>query len=178
VPSLGMHESQSRMWGAQVGRGRPFTDFLLPHLKERFPEEIGMVPPEEFYRGVNFVTPSLIRVNADELTYNLHIALRFRLEVGLFRDELTVDDLPKAWDNAMEEFLGIRPDSQATGVLQDMGRLGAISPAAVRDRLGISRKFLIPLLEWADDQGITIREGDGRRVRTQESAVRSQTSDT
>jgi carboxypeptidase Taq len=120
VPSLGMHESQSRLWENQVGRSRAFTDFILPHLKDRFPEELGMVTPEEFYRGVNFVTPSLIRVNADELTYNVHIALRFRLEVGLFRDELTVDDLPEAWDDAMEEFLGIRPDSQATGVLQDM----------------------------------------------------------
>jgi carboxypeptidase Taq len=120
VPSLGMHESQSRLWENQVGRSRPFTDYLLPQLKERFPEELGMVEPESFYRGVNAVRRSLIRVNADELTYNLHIALRLGLELALFRDDLAVVDFPDAFDQAMEKHLGIRPDDHATGVLQDM----------------------------------------------------------
>jgi carboxypeptidase Taq len=120
VPSLGMHESQSRLWENQVGRGRPFTDYLLPHLKERFPDELGTVEREDFYRGVNQVRRSLIRVNADELTYNLHIALRLELELSLFRDELAVADLPDAFDEAMEKHLGIRPKDHADGVLQDM----------------------------------------------------------
>jgi carboxypeptidase Taq len=119
-PSLGMHESQSRLWENQVARSRPFTDFLLPQLKERFPEEIGMVSPEEFYRGVNHPHRSLIRVTADELTYNLHVGFRFELELALFRNELSVADLPAAWDDKMSEHLGLRPDSVADGVLQDM----------------------------------------------------------
>ena len=120
APSLGMHESQSRLWENQVGRSRAFTDFMLPHLRERFPDEIGMVTPDEFYRGVNRVARTFIRVSADELTYNLHVALRFELEVALFRDELSVRDLPGAWDDAVEEHLQIRPPDDAQGVLQDM----------------------------------------------------------
>jgi carboxypeptidase Taq len=118
--SLGMHESQSRLWENHVARSRPFTDFLLPHLKERFPEELGMVAPEEFHRGVNHPRRTLIRVRADELTYNLHVGLRFELELALFRDELEVAALPEAWDEAMERHVGARPENQAEGVLQDM----------------------------------------------------------
>ncbi len=120
VPSLGLHESQSRLWENQVGRSRAFTDFLLPHLKDRFPEEIGNVSPDEFHRGVNHPQRTLIRVTADELTYNLHVALRFELELAMFRDELEVKDLPEAWDDAMESHVGIRPPNQSDGVLQDM----------------------------------------------------------
>jgi carboxypeptidase Taq len=120
APSLGMHESQSRLWENQVGRSRAFTDFLLPHLKEVFPEEIGMATPEEFYWAVNHAGPSLIRVEADELTYNLHIAVRFELEVALMREELEVADLPGAFDERMESHLGLRPPDDSVGVLQDM----------------------------------------------------------
>jgi carboxypeptidase Taq len=119
-PSLGIHESQSRLWENQVGRSRPFCDFLLPKLKERFPEELGMVAPDDFYRGVNHPQRTLVRVSADELTYNLHVALRFELELALLRDELAVSDLPEAWDSGMEKYVGIRPDDHADGVLQDM----------------------------------------------------------
>ena len=118
--SLGMHESQSRMWENQVGRSRAFTEFMLPHLKEHFPEDLGMLTPEGFYRGANHPRRTLIRVTADELTYNLHVALRFEIELALFRDELAVADLPDAWDAAMEKHLGIRPESHDNGVLQDM----------------------------------------------------------
>ncbi|HEX2294716.1 MAG TPA: carboxypeptidase M32, partial [Actinomycetota bacterium] len=120
APSLGIHESQSRMWENQVGRSRAFTEFMLPHLKEHFPDELGMLTPEGFYRGANHPRRTLIRVTADELTYNLHVALRFEIEVALFRDELAVADLPDAWDAGMEKHLGIRPESHADGVLQDM----------------------------------------------------------
>lgn len=120
APSLGLHESQSRMWENQVGRSRAFTSFLLPRLKDRFGDELGMLSPDEFYRGVNHVRRSLIRVNADELTYNLHVAVRFELETALFRDELDVSDLPAAWNEKYEKLIGIRPPSAADGVLQDM----------------------------------------------------------
>jgi carboxypeptidase Taq len=120
VPSLGMHESQSRLWENQVGRSRAFTDFLLPRLKDAFPEELGMTTPEEFFWGVNRVDRSLIRVEADEVTYNLHIAVRFELEAALLRDDLSVDDLPGAWNDSMERFVGARPTTDADGVLQDM----------------------------------------------------------
>ncbi len=118
--SLGLHESQSRMWENQVGRSRAFTEFMLPHLKEHFPDELGMLTPEGFYRGANHPRRTLIRVTADELTYNLHVALRFEIELALFRDELVVADLPDAWDAGMEKHLGIRPESHDDGVLQDM----------------------------------------------------------
>jgi carboxypeptidase Taq len=120
TPSLGIHESQSRMWENLVGRSRPFTEFLLPHLKERFPAQLGMVSPDEFYKAANHVEPTLIRVSADEVTYNLHLMLRFELELALFREELDVGDLPAAWDTAMERHLGVRPDNDGNGVLQDM----------------------------------------------------------
>ena len=120
VRSLGLHESQSRIWENQVGGSRAYLDFLLPHLKDRFPEQLGNLSPDEFYRGVNHPRRSLIRVASDETTYNLHIALRFELELALFRDELTVGDLPDAFDAAMEKYVGIRPDTQSDGVLQDM----------------------------------------------------------
>ena len=120
APSLGMHESQSRMWENQVGRSEPFATFLLPKLKEQWPDEMGMLTPAEFYRGVNHPRRTLIRVTADELTYNLHVAMRFKLELALFRDELTVSDLPEAWDNASEETIGIKSETAADGVLQDM----------------------------------------------------------
>lgn len=120
APSLGMHESQSRLWENLVGRRRSFTDFLLPHVKERFPAELGMVSPDEFHLGVNYPERTTIRIYADELTYNLHIALRFEIELALFRNELDVADLPDAWNAGMEKHLGIRPQDDGDGILQDV----------------------------------------------------------
>lgn len=120
APSMGMHESQSRLWENHVGRSRAFTDHMLPLLKDRFDQQLGTTDPDEFHRGVNHPQRSLVRIKADEVTYNLHVALRFELELGLFRDELEVDDLPDAWDAAMEKHLGIRPQNHAEGVMQDM----------------------------------------------------------
>ena len=120
VPSLGLHESQSRLWENQVGRSRAFCDFLLPQLKKRWPEELGMLDPDGFYRSVNRVQRTLIRVTADELTYNLHLALRFELERALLNDELAASDLPGAWNDSMERNLGVRPTSDDDGVLQDI----------------------------------------------------------
>ena len=119
VASLGLHESQSRMWENQVGRGRAFCDFILPHLKDRF-TELGAVTHDEFHRGVIHPQRTLIRVYADEVTYNLHVAMRFEIELQLFRGEMEVSDLPRAWNDAMEAHLGMRPGNDADGVLQDM----------------------------------------------------------
>lgn len=120
APSLGLHESQSRLWENLVGRRRSFTDFLLPHVKERFPAELGMVTPEEFHLGANYPEATLIRIYADELTYNMHIAMRLELELALFREELDVADLPDAWNAGMEKHLGVRPENDGEGVLQDV----------------------------------------------------------
>jgi carboxypeptidase Taq len=120
VPSLGMHESQSRLWENQVGRSRAFTDFQLPHLKERFPDQLKDVDADLFYAGVNYPSRTLIRVSADEVTYNLHVALRFELELAMFRDELDVKDLPDAWNAAMKKWVGITPPDDSDGVMQDM----------------------------------------------------------
>ena len=120
VPSLGFHESQSRLWENQVGRNEPFTEFMLPRLREVFPSELEGVDARTFYRGANHPERTLIRVTADEVTYNLHVALRFELELALFRDELEISELPGAWNSAMEKWVGITPPDDADGVLQDM----------------------------------------------------------
>jgi carboxypeptidase Taq len=120
VPSAGMHESQSRLWENHVGRSRPFTDWLLPHLKDHFPHQLGTLDPDEFYRGINHSERTPIRVSADEVTYNLHVILRFELERALLGDDLAVADLPDAWDDGLQRHLGIRPADAAEGVLQDM----------------------------------------------------------
>lgn len=119
-PSLGMHESQSRMWENQVGRSRAFAEWVLPHMKEKFPHDLGTLTPDEFFKGINYPERTMIRVEADELTYNLHVALRFEIELAIYRDELTVEDLPDAWNEKMEAYLGIRPANHSEGVLQDM----------------------------------------------------------
>ena len=118
--SLGIHESQSRLWENQVGRSRAFWDWLYPETQATFAPELDAVALDDFYFAVNRVAPSLIRVEADEATYNLHIIIRFDLERQLIGGTLSVDDLPRAWDDRYESDLGIRPASAADGVLQDV----------------------------------------------------------
>jgi carboxypeptidase Taq len=120
APSLGVHESQSRMWENVIGRSRPFWERYLPVLREHFPAELEGTSVDDVYRHVNRVTQSLIRVEADEVTYNLHILIRFDLELALMRGELEVDELPAAWNEAYERLLGIRPADDAEGVMQDI----------------------------------------------------------
>jgi carboxypeptidase Taq len=117
--SLGVHESQSRLWENIVGRSRPFCRFLLPMLRERFPGAFDGIDGDGLYRAVNSVQPSLVRIEADETTYNLHIILRFELELALIEGTLAVDDLPAAWNEATERLLGLAVTSDAEGVLQD-----------------------------------------------------------
>ncbi len=118
--SLGMHESQSRLWENMVGRSRPFWTHYYPQLQRLFPGPLGEVSLEQFYRAINRVAPSLIRVEADEVTYNLHIMLRFELETALIAGDLSVDDLPFAWNSLMQKYLDVTPDTDAEGVLQDI----------------------------------------------------------
>jgi carboxypeptidase Taq len=118
--SMALHESQSRMWENCVGRGRPFWVAFYPRLKKLFPESLGDVGLDDFYRAINTVEPSLIRVEADEATYNLHIMLRFELEIELMSGTLAVKDLPEAWNTRVRDYLGITPPDDAQGVLQDV----------------------------------------------------------
>ena len=117
---LGVHESQSRLWENQVGRSREFCEWALPLWQQYFPENMEGVSADELWQAVNLVEPSLIRVEADEATYNLHIMIRYEIEKQLISGELEVDDLPDAWDDMYEEFLGVRAPSRALGVLQDI----------------------------------------------------------
>jgi carboxypeptidase Taq len=118
--SLGIHESQSRMWENQVGRCRAFWEYFLPKAQAAFPEALNNVALGDFYAAINDSRPSLIRVEADEVTYNLHILIRFELEKALLEDELRVDGLPAAWQEKYREYLGIISPTDADGVLQDV----------------------------------------------------------
>lgn len=118
--SLGIHESQSRLWENVVGRSREFWQFYYPKLQDFFPDQLKTVSQDNFYRAINKVEPSFIRVEADEVTYNLHIFLRFELEQELIEQRLTVADLPDAWNDKMKTYLGLTPENDALGVLQDV----------------------------------------------------------
>ncbi len=118
--SLGIHESQSRLWENCVGRSLPFWRCFFPMLQQVFPDQLGAISLERFYAAVNRVQPSLIRVEADELTYNLHIMVRYEIERALIEEGLDAGELPALWNDKMREYLGIVPDCDATGVLQDV----------------------------------------------------------
>jgi len=118
--SLGVHESQSRLWENMVGRSRPFWDHFFPRLQAACPAQLGNVSAGAFHAAINRVQPTLIRVEADEATYNLHIMLRVELELALIEGSLKVSDLPDAWNARMQEYLGLTPLDDAKGVLQDI----------------------------------------------------------
>ncbi len=118
--SAGIHESQSRLWENLVARSRPFWEHYYPALQRTFPDQLGSVPLDVFYRAINKVKRSLIRTDADEVTYNLHIMLRFDLELSLLEGRLRVADLPQAWRAAMETDLGVVPPDDRDGCLQDV----------------------------------------------------------
>ncbi len=118
--SLGIHESQSRMWENIIGHSHAFCIAFYPRLQEYFPENLGDTDLESFYRAINKVETSLIRILADEATYNLHIMLRFDIELALMEGSLEVAELPEAWNSKMEEYLGLTPPDDGQGVLQDV----------------------------------------------------------
>ena len=118
--SQGMHESQSRFWENIVARSLPFCRWLLPLLRERFPGRFDTASPELLYSAVNRSAPSMIRVEADEVTYNLHILLRFEMEIAMLEGKLKVRDAPELWNAKMKDFFGIGPENAAEGILQDI----------------------------------------------------------
>jgi carboxypeptidase Taq len=167
--SLGLHESQSRMWENMVGRSSAFCHFLTPHIAQAFPESQAGLKPDQLFRAVNRVQPSFIRVEADEATYGLHVVLRFELEQQLIDGSLAVDQLPDAWNALVKEYLGLHIPDDATGVLQDVhwsagligyfptyaignivaGQLWARATDEIADlEQSIARGELAPLREW------------------------------
>ena len=116
--SLGIHESQSRLWENIVGRSKEFWTYWYPKFQKTFPENLKGYSMDEFYRSMNVVQPSFIRVEADEVTYGLHIILRFELEKMIIEENIQVDELPGLWNEKMEELLGVTPPDDAEGILQ------------------------------------------------------------
>lgn len=118
--SLGMHESQSRLWENLVGRSEGFWRRYFPVVQQYFPAALAGVTQDQFYRAINAVRPSLIRIEADEVTYNLHIMVRFELERAMLSGEVTPSQLPDAWNARMEDYLGVTPETDSQGCLQDI----------------------------------------------------------
>jgi carboxypeptidase Taq len=117
--SLGIHESQSRLWENLVGRSVPFWRFFYPKVQATFAEQLGGVELDRFLAGINRVQPSLIRIKADEVTYGMHVILRFELERDIVNERVELNDLPEVWSTRMHEYLGVDVPDDAHGVLQD-----------------------------------------------------------
>jgi carboxypeptidase Taq len=139
--SLGIHESQSRLWENLVGHSLPFWKFFYPRLQQNFTSQLGNVDLMTFYKGINKVQPSLIRVDADEATYNLHIMLRLDLEIALIEGTLQTKDLPEVWNARMQEYLGLTPPDDSSGVLQDVhwsgGMIGYFTTYALGNLISV-----------------------------------------
>ncbi len=169
---MAVHESQSRLWENIIGRSREFWTYFLPRLQQCYPEQLAEAAVEQVYQAVNLVKPDYIRVEADELTYNLHIFLRFELETALIAGDIEVKDLPELWNTKMEAYLGVIPPDDALGILQDIHwsaalfgyfptyALGSVLSVQFYDCVGhdipdlsarIARGEFAPLLEWLRD---------------------------
>ncbi|MFC5700005.1 carboxypeptidase M32 [Cohnella faecalis] len=174
--SMGIHESQSRLWENMVGRSRGFWQRYFPELQKHFPGQLDHVTAEQFYRGINVVEPSLIRIEADELTYNLHIMIRYEIERMIFNEGLEARDLPEVWNAKYKEALGLTPPTNALGVLQDVhwsgGAFGYFPSYSLGNMYGaqmmnvakrklpnlderIAEGQLLPLKEWLTGQVYT-----------------------
>jgi carboxypeptidase Taq len=164
--SMGIHESQSRLWENVIGRSHAFWEGRLKGLKGYFPKQLEGVGPDVFYRGANRVRPGLIRVEADEVSYSLHVILRFELERRIFSGELSVEDLSDIWRKSMKEFLGIEPENDALGVLQDVhwseGYFGYFPSYALGNLYGL--QFWKKLQEDLPDAEGAIAQGDYRSI--------------
>jgi len=119
APSLGLHESQSRFWENMIARGKPFWKFFYPKFRKEF-SHLKNISFDRWYEGINQIRPSFIRVEADEVTYGLHIILRFEIELGLIDGSIKVNDLPEIWNKKMNEYFGLNVKNDREGVLQDM----------------------------------------------------------
>lgn len=167
--SLGIHESQSRLWENCVGRGYNFWEFFFPRLQQCFSQQLGGVTLKEFYKGINQVKPSFVRTEADEITYHFHVLIRYEIEKALIEGSLDVKDIRATWNDRYYKYLGITPDSDKTGVLQDVHwshgmfgyfptySLGSFYAAqffeqAVKDISGLKDRLrsgdMSPLLHW------------------------------
>jgi len=166
--SYGVHESQSRLWENIVARSRHFWAHYFPRLRESFPRQLAKADPDTFYRAINKVEPSFIRVEADEVTYNLHIFLRFELEQELLEGRLAVANVPQAWNAKMEQYLGIIPPNAAQGVLQDVhwadGYLGYFPTYALGNLLSV--QFYNQALEEMPDLPEQIAKGEFGALRS------------
>jgi carboxypeptidase Taq len=182
--SAGIHESQSRFWENHVGRTREFWELFLPTVKEQFPE-LEAVTVEEAYQSVNRIYPdNLIRVEADELTYHMHIILRYEIGRAFVEGEVDIDEIPGLWNEKMAEYLGVTPDTDANGCLQDIhwtsgfaafqgytigSVLAAQLDAAMRREIDdVDEKIrdgeFQPMLEWMEENV----HGHGQRYRADE----------
>ncbi|MDB5054766.1 MAG: YpwA [Bacilli bacterium] len=171
--SMGIHESQSRFWENMIGRSRPFWKQYYAVLQQTFPGQFDDVPIEAFYKAINVVKQSLIRIEADELTYNLHIMIRYEIEKALFNETITAADLPRFWNEKYKEYLGVEPANDGEGVLQDVHwssgafgyfpsyALGNMYAAQMRNTLinrmpefsaNIEQGDLLPIKAWLVEQ--------------------------
>jgi carboxypeptidase Taq len=174
--SLGIHESQSRLWENLVGRGLPFWRFFYPRAQQAFPEQLREVDLDRFIAGINRVRPSLIRIKADEVTYGMHVILRFELEQDIVNGRVAIRDLPKVWNEKMHEYLGIDVPDDAQGVLQDThwasGHIGYFSTYLLGTVMSVQiwEKLLedVPDLEEQIERGefAALREWLGEHVHS------------
>lgn len=166
---LGMHESQSRLWENHVARSQPFWEYLMPTLQEEFPDQFGDVTPQTCFAAANQVyDDNLIRIQADELTYHLHILVRFDLERQLINGDITVDELPMLWNDKMAEYLGVRPETDRDGVLQDIhwawGAFGYFPTYTLGTM--IAAQLYDTLEQDVTDVDALIRDGDFAPIRS------------
>lgn len=159
--SMGIHESQSRFWENILGRSYDFWKYFYPEMQKTF-DQLKDVSVEDFYKAINIVEKSLIRVDADEVTYNLHVMLRFEIEEALINERIKVEDLPKIWNEKMKEYLDIVPENDSVGVLQDVhwahGSFGYF-PSYMLGNL-FSAQFYHKMKEEIPDYDKMIRRGD------------------
>jgi len=162
APSLGIHESQSRMWENLIGRSLPFWRHYTPVLREFFPDGLNRVDPEQVHAAINKVEPGYIRVESDECTYNLHIVLRYELELALIEGRLEVPDIPEAWNEKMRRYLGLTPPNDAMGCLQDIhwshGSMGYFPTYALGNLY--SAQLFERVLEDVPDLWARVEQGD------------------
>ncbi|WP_297517961.1 carboxypeptidase M32 [uncultured Clostridium sp.] len=163
--AMSIHESQSRFYENLIGRSKEFWDYFLEYAKYEFPS-LKNVSEEDFYNAINRVEPSLIRTEADELTYNLHIIIRYEIEKGLITGEIEIDDVKDAWNNKYKEYLGIEPDCDANGILQDMhwsdGAFGYFPSYALGNLYGA--QMLVKMKEDYKGMEADIRAGNLKGV--------------
>lgn len=164
--SMGIHESQSRFYENLIGRSRAFASYVLPKLKELFPQQMGETDLDSFYHAINRVEPSLIRIEADELTYCLHIMVRYEIEKQLIGGTLEVKDVPAVWNRLYEEYLGVQVPSDAKGCLQDVhwsfGNLGYFPSYALGSAYGA--QMIAVMQQELGDVFADVEKGDLSQV--------------